>query len=86
MKAQPPAGQIDRLKDLHDLHVLDTDPEDQFDDVVQLASHICGMPISLVSLVDHDRQWFKANIGIEAPETPIVEAICAHAILEEDFL
>ncbi|WP_407494344.1 histidine kinase dimerization/phosphoacceptor domain -containing protein [Pseudooceanicola sp. MF1-13] len=86
MKAEAPAGQIDRLKDLYDLHVLDTDPEDKFEDVVKLASQICGMPISLVSLVSDDRQWFKASVGMEAPETPIEQAICAHAILEDDFL
>jgi len=86
MKAEAPVGQIDRLNELNDLQILDTDPEDQFDDVVKLASRICGMPISLVSLVGEDRQWFKASVGIEDSETPIDQAICAHAILEDDFL
>lgn len=86
MKARQPERQDDRLNDLYELNVLDTAPEEKFDDVVNLASRICGMPISLISLVSDDRQWFKANIGINDAETPIEQAMCAHAILEDDFL
>ncbi|WP_276718078.1 sensor histidine kinase [Pseudooceanicola nitratireducens] len=86
MIARTPSDQKDRLKDLQDLNILDTDPEEKFDDVVNLASKICGMPISLISLVSDDRQWFKSSVGMEAAETPIEQAICAHAILEDDFL
>lgn len=86
MLALPPDDQQDRLRELRDLDILDTAPERAFDDVVNLASRICGMPISLISLVDSDRQWFKARTGMEAEGTSLEEAICAHAILEDDFL
>lgn len=86
MLAHTPPDQKDRLKDLQDLNILDTAPEAEFDDVVQLASRICGMPISLISLVAEDRQWFKAKAGMEAEGTSLEEAICAHAILEGDYL
>ena len=86
MLANPPADQQARLRELRDLNVLDTAPEQEFDDVVNLASRICGMPISLISLVAEDRQWFKARTGLERDGTSIEEAMCAHAILENDFL
>lgn len=86
MKAPIHSRQDDRLKALHAYEVLDTDPEKDFDDIVKLASSICGAPISLVSLVDSERQWFKASVGLEMRETPIGQSICSHAILEEEFL
>ena len=66
------------------LLVLDTAPEQIFDDLVQVAAHLTGCPISLVSLVDAHRQWFKAKVGIDAAETPRDIAFCAHAILTPD--
>lgn len=86
MLAPLPDDQHERLLELRDLDILDTDPEQDFDDVVELASRICGMPMSLISLVEDDRQWFKARKGMDADSTPMEEAICAHAILEDDFL
>ncbi len=64
--------------------ILDTLPEADFDDLVRLASHICGTPIVLVSLVDADRQWFKAHLGLDATETSRETSFCAHAICEPD--
>jgi two-component sensor histidine kinase len=86
MKAPLHPRQAERLQALHAYEMLDSDPEKDFDDIVQLASSICGTPISLVSLVDSERQWFKASVGLDISETPIENAICAHAILEEEFL
>ena len=86
MKAPLPENQAVRLQALEDLAILDTGPEQAFDDVVALASRICEMPISLISLVDADRQWFKAKVGMDAEETSIEKAICAHAIAQDDFL
>ncbi|MEK7415425.1 MAG: ATP-binding protein [Planctomycetota bacterium] len=70
-----------RLSALRQYQVLDTPPELEFDDLVDLAASIAGTPIALVSLVDQDRQWFKARHGLGASETPRSVAFCAHAIL-----
>jgi len=69
---------------LRDYGVLDTLPDADFDDIVFLASYICGAPIALVSLVDEGRQWFKAKVGTDMEETPRDHAFCAHAILKPD--
>ncbi len=75
-----PENEPDRLAALHASGLLDTPSEIGFDDIAVLASHICQTPISLISLVDADRQWFKAKIGIDAPETPREVSFCTHAI------
>src|SRR5438270_12790760 len=69
---------------LRDYGVLDSLPEADFDDIAFLASHICGAPIALVSLVDESRQRFKAKVGTDIEETSRDLAFCAHAILEPD--
>lgn len=79
--AAPPSDESKRLATLLELRVLDTLPEQAFDDIVALAAHICGTPIGLVSLVDAQRQWFKAKVGLAADETHRDLAFCAHAIV-----
>ncbi len=69
-----------RLESLRRYQILDTDPEKGFDDLSLLASFICQTPIALISLVDADRQWFKARKGLEASETPRDISFCTHAI------
>lgn len=69
-----------RLDALFSYQVLDTDEENDFNEIVNLASKICNMPISLVSLVDDKRQWFKARHGITTKQTPVELAFCKHAI------
>lgn len=71
-----------RLETLGELGLLDTLPEAEYQVFVELAAGVCGTPISLISLVDRDRQWFKAVFGFEVAETPREVAFCAHAILQ----
>jgi anti-sigma regulatory factor (Ser/Thr protein kinase) len=72
-----------RLKALHQYRILDTEPEQAFDDLTLIASQICGVPIALISLVDERRQWFKSRVGTEIRETSRSVSFCAHAILQE---
>ncbi|HEX4487501.1 MAG TPA: GAF domain-containing sensor histidine kinase [Terriglobales bacterium] len=81
MSATLPDSERQRLKALADEHLLDTLPEKNFDNLTRLAAFICGTPISLISLVDESRQWFKSRIGTEVEETPRDMAFCAHTIL-----
>ena len=82
IKASTPEDELSRLKDLYEYDVLDTEAEKSFDDLTQLASDICETPISLISLVDPDRQWFKSKHGIDVAETARDISFCSHAILE----
>ncbi|MBT8204350.1 MAG: GAF domain-containing protein [Eudoraea sp.] len=74
----------DRLAVLGSYNIMDTLPEEDYDNLTAIAAEICGTPISLISLVDQDRQWFKSNHGLEARETPKEYAFCAHAINDQD--
>jgi two-component sensor histidine kinase len=86
-------GQLDllvhdraRLTALSDYMILDTPPEPNFDDIVQLAAQLCNTPISLVSLVETDRQWFKAKVGLDAQQTPIDQSVCKLGLGASDLL
>jgi diguanylate cyclase (GGDEF)-like protein len=81
MLAAPlPDNEEARVAELHALDILDSAPERHYDDLVRIASAICGTPIGFVSLVDRDRQWFKAKLGIDVSETPREVSFCAHAL------
>jgi PAS domain S-box-containing protein len=86
MAAPIPFNEKQRLTELLDFEILDTLPDPDLDSLVALASSILDVPICLISLVDHDRQWFKAKLGLEACETDRQSAFCAHAILEDEPL
>lgn len=86
MKPPLPPNEEARLARLQSFEILDTLPEQAYDDISGLASLITGTPIALVSLVDRERQWFKSKIGLDAEETPRAVSFCAHAILEPDDL
>jgi formate hydrogenlyase transcriptional activator len=78
-------GEPRRLEALRSYQILDTPPEQSFDDLARLAAHICDAPIALVSLIDADRQWLKARVGIDATEAPRNASFCAHAITGRDI-
>lgn len=86
MVAPLPLNEEARLAALHAYEILDTDPERDFDDLARIASHIWATPVALISLVDRDRQWFKARIGLSAAETHRDFAFCAHTILGHETL
>jgi anti-sigma regulatory factor (Ser/Thr protein kinase) len=76
-------NEAERLRSLRSYKILDTDPEQAFDDLTLIASQICGAPIALITLVDEDRQWFKSRIGTDLRETPRSISFCAHAIQQK---
>ncbi|MEI6948064.1 ATP-binding protein [Paraflavisolibacter sp. H34] len=84
IQAALPDNETQRLQELQSYHILDTEGESDFDQIAELASLICNSEISLVSLVDKDRQWFKAHKGLGIDETPREVSFCAHAILQDD--
>ena len=79
-------SEADRLAALESYAILDTPVEEEFDDLVRLVAETFNAPIAVVNLVASDRQWFKAETGIGARELPLDVSICAHAILQNDFL
>ena len=82
MRAATPEDEHARLEALRHFKVLDTDPEEAFDDITRLASYICQTPSALISFVDADRQWFKSRVGFEPQESSRDVSFCAHAILQ----
>ena len=84
MQAAPlPDNEAQRLQTLRLYDILDTDPERAFDDLTDVPSRIINAPISLVTLVDKDRQWFKSKQGLDATETPRDHAFCAHLVRDQ---
>lgn len=81
-----PANEAQRLQELYKYEILDTLPEEDFDDLTLLASQICHTPIALISLLDRDRQWFKSRIGLQAEQTGRDVSFCAHAVASDSLL
>ena len=80
-----PHNEVDRLEFLKRLDILDSLPEQSFDDLTSLASAICKTPIAIITLLDETRQWFKSKVGLAATETPREISFCGHAILGDDI-
>lgn len=84
-KGPIPANEEKRLEVLRQYRVLDTAAEQVFDEITRLAAECCQTPISLLSFIDENRQWFKSNVGLPLTETSRDVAFCAHAILQGDL-
>jgi len=78
--------QGERLAALYSYEILETERERAFDEIVQLASAICGTSISVINFIDAERQWFKAETGLGVRETPLATSLCSHVILEDEFV
>jgi len=85
MAAAPPSIEAARIAALNRYAILDTEPEQSFDDLVILAAYVCKTPMAMLSLVDEHRQWFKSKVGVQVRETPREVSICSHAIQQEDL-
>lgn len=87
MQAAPiPENEAARLETLRQYEILDTESEEVFDDLTKLAAYICGTPSAFITLIDANRQWFKARVGLEVQETPRDVSFCAHAITRPGHL
>jgi two-component sensor histidine kinase len=75
-----------RLRSIEAYEILDTDPEPEFDELAQLAARICEMPIAAISFVTDERNWLKAEVGLDVREVPVEISICSHAILQHGLL
>ncbi|NEQ95884.1 MAG: PAS domain-containing protein, partial [Cyanothece sp. SIO2G6] len=81
-----PANELERLAALQQYQILDTQPEPDYDDYVKIATQVCSTPIALISLVDDQRQWFKAKVGLELSETPRNISFCGHTVAQGSTL
>jgi signal transduction histidine kinase len=86
MHSPLPTNEADRLAALYELDILDSAPEKDFDDIVALASSVCDVPVALITLIDTDRQWFKARLGTDLTEMPRDLSFCSHTILGKDVM
>lgn len=81
-----PEDEAERQDELDSFHILDSEPDEDFDRITRIASQMLGMPIALVSLVDHNRQWFLSRVGLQASETAREVAFCAHTICSDKVM
>jgi GAF domain-containing protein len=81
-----PANDAERVRALRQYQILDTAPEAAYDELATLAAGVCHTPIATITLVDEKRQWFKAQVGLNAGETSRAAGFCASAVMSEEVL
>lgn len=86
MKALLPIDEVARLETLHRYEILDTAPEEAFDDIAFLAAHVCQTPIALINLIDKERHWFKSRVGLTVAQIPRDIGFCSLVLLQRDLL
>ncbi len=86
LHAPTPQNEAGRLKALKEYSILDTLPEEEYDDITKLASEICGTPISSITLIDEKRQWFKSKVGLSSDGTDRDISFCGHAIVDPEHI
>jgi PAS domain S-box-containing protein len=86
MQRQLPEEESARLAALRDCRVLDTPPEELFDQTARLAAYLCGTPMALIGFIDETRQWFKSRVGWDYPEIPREHSICGQTILQHELM
>jgi PAS domain S-box-containing protein len=86
MQALLPDNEAARLEALRQYQILDTEPEQAFDDLVHLAAYICKTPIASITLIDTERQWFKSKVGIDIVQLPLDIGLCPHCIQQGEVL
>lgn len=86
MKATLPDNEAERLAAIRQYQIIDTQPEQAFDDLARLAAHICATPIALINLIDGNRQWFKSKLGLDVKEVPRDFGLCPQCIQKGDVL
>src|SRR4028118_617742 len=86
MSVPKPENESARLEVLRQFEILDTDPEESFDELTRLAAHLCHTPIAVITLIDAHRQWFKSRVGLTPSETASGMLFCDHAIMQPGTL
>ena len=81
-----PDNEAVRLQTLFDLKILDTAPEETFEEITEIAAAVCHTPMAIITLLDRSRQWFKSRVGIQVTETPRELAFCSHTILQREIM
>ncbi len=86
IEALPPKNEISRIHSIHDLQILNSEPEEEYDNIAHLASYICDVPVSLITLLTENKNWFKAKTGTDLCDSDRNISFCSHAILQPDEL
>ena len=81
-----PANEAERLESVRKLEIMDSLPEEAYDNITELASYVCGTPIAVINIIDAHQNWFKSKYGTELAGSPRDVSFCGHTILEPEEL